>query len=177
VAGLIFEVFGASPTKVVVDGMYTWGNKTRIRFEGQNQYGATFGKFNRVHGDSIQGTGVTKSLFGKFIPDPGIEYVLCRDTLGSYVHEKRDTSNLVLVLNAYIADTAGTRRLVGSSRIDSMGGVGNGTKGSLPQQVVIPFGQTIIGDHYDLNLVSTTAKDSVYLNFFYLKTRGTKIGN
>jgi hypothetical protein len=101
--------FSASPTQKVTDATYTWGEK--IRFEGQTIGGATFGKFNKVHSDSMIGATDSRTLFSNFVPRQGWEYILCRDTLGSYVHLKRDTSVILVQLYAYASDTSGTSRL------------------------------------------------------------------
>ena len=172
--GFVGASFAAAPTQKVTDAMYGWSNENPVNFDGTSSMGTTFGKFNKVHSDSAIGASASKILFTHFVPSPGYEYILCRDTLGSFAGAKRDTSNIVLILNAYMSTPSGAGRLVGTSRIDSMGGTGNGTKGSVPQQVVLPFAQTIIGDYYDLKLQNTTAKDSVYYNYFFMKTRSTR---
>jgi hypothetical protein len=166
--------FAAQPTKTVLDATYTWGKK--IRFEGQSDGGATFGKFNKVHSDSMIGIADTRTLFSNFVPKPGWEYILCRDTLGSYVHSKRDTSNIIVQLYAYASDTNGTNRLIGKLKVDSMGGLTAATgAGASPQQILLPFGQTICGDKYTCKLEASTAKDSVWINFFYLLQRSTTV--
>jgi hypothetical protein len=162
----------AAPTEKTLDANYTWGKS--IHFEGQTQGGATFGKYNKVHSDSIIGTATTRTLFSHFIPQQGWEYVLCRDSIGSYAGLKRDTSNIVFVLYAYAADSID--RLVGKARVDSMGGLTAALgQGSQPQQIVLPFGKTLIGSYYTLKMEPQTVKDSVWLNFFYLMPRSTTV--
>ena len=166
--------YNATPTQKVVDATYTWGKV--MRFYGQTDGGCTFGKFNKVHSDSMIGATDSRTLFSHFMPRQGFEYILCRDTLGSYVHVKRDTSTINVMLYAYANDSI--PRLVGKVCVDTMGLLSNAhTAGSVPQQLVLPFGQTIIGDYYTLKLECTTAKDSVWTNFFYMYPRATNIGN
>jgi hypothetical protein len=166
-------VWAAAPTKTVEDACYVSG--PHINFAGQTTQGCTFGKFNKVHSDSVIGATDSRTLFSHFIPKQGWEYVLCRDTIGSYVHLKRDTSNVVFVLYAYSADSS--NRLIGKTRVDSMGGTGSGTLGSVPQQILLPFGSTIVGDYYTLKAECNTAKDSIWFNFFYLVPRSTVLRN
>ncbi len=161
-----------APTEKTLDANYTWGKS--IKFYGQTDGGATFGKYNKVHSDSIIGTATTRTLFSHFIPKQGWEYVLCRDSIGSYAGLKRDTSNIVFVLYAYSSDSID--RLVGKTRVDSMGGLTVATgQGSQPQQIVLPFGKTLIGSYYTLKMEPQTTKDSVWTNFFYMYPRSTTV--
>lgn len=156
IIGMFFVVasYAAAPTK-------TGGDALQVPGQLETTISAA------VRSYTLSGATATATILSNYIPKGDREYVLVRDTVGSAVN--RDSCVIRLQL---IAKTSGGV-VVGTFDFDTLGK----SQGSSPDQYVVPFGASLIGSKYDIKLLATTAKDSIYLHRLYLYSRKPVISN
>jgi hypothetical protein len=151
--------FAAAPSRVAVDNAYSVGV---VKYEAGYQ---PIQKYYKFASDTALGSSASKSILKNFIPAPGWEYIIARDTLSATVRGgtamSRDTR--VIIGKVTALDSAGS--IVGSVNFDTI------TTGSAVQQMVVPFGSAIVGDKYNVDFVNTSATDSLIYNHVRLYKR------